>query len=85
MASAKDGYEKISEIFSNELKSIDNNPASIEERKNEYRKFTGNLDKEFIATVEDVIRLTPTIVEVIVKAPLAAKILPRTVLQTSEL
>ncbi|MBK9403224.1 MAG: FAD-dependent oxidoreductase [Ignavibacteria bacterium] len=73
MASAKDGYEKISEIFSNELKSIDNNPASIEERKNEYRKFTGNLDKEFIATVEDVIRLTPTIVEVIVKAPLAAK------------
>ncbi|MBS1550514.1 MAG: FAD-dependent oxidoreductase [Bacteroidetes bacterium] len=73
MASAKDGYEKISEIFSGELRNTYNDPASIELRKNELKKFIKNLDKELIATVEDVIRLTPTIVEVIVKAPLAAK------------
>ncbi len=73
MASAKDGYEKISEIFSSEIRNTYNDPASIELRKNELKKFIKNLDKELTATVEDVIRLTPTIVEVIVKAPLAAK------------
>ena len=36
-------------------------------------RWSPRLDEELIATVEDVVRLTPTIVEVIVKAPAAAR------------
>ena len=34
---------------------------------------TAKLDEQLLATVERVVRLTPTIVEVIVKAPAAAR------------
>jgi hypothetical protein len=38
-----------------------------------WKALTTQLDQDLLATVEDVVRLTPTIVEVIVKAPAAAR------------
>jgi NAD(P)H-flavin reductase/NADPH-dependent glutamate synthase beta subunit-like oxidoreductase len=71
MASAKKGYSHVVALFADELKSID--PAAQPERERAWRALGRRLDEELTATVEDVIRLTPTIVEVIVKAPAAAR------------
>jgi len=70
MASAKDGYPHIVRLFENELASLDSNQAA---RDAEWSAFVARLDDELTARVEDVVRLTPTIVEVIVKAPAAAR------------
>ncbi len=59
MASAKDGYVHIAKLF----------PETGVHAKHDFSK----LDHAFTATVEAVNRLTPTIVEVIVKAPFAAQ------------
>jgi NAD(P)H-flavin reductase len=71
MASAKDGYPHIVRLFTRELASLDPNlqPA----RDAAWSQLVERLDDEMNARVEDVIRLTPTIVEVIVKAPAAAR------------
>ncbi len=71
MASAKDGYPKVVELFADELKSLD--AGTQPERDDAWTSLIARLDREFTATVEDVIRLTPTIVEVIVRAPAAAR------------
>jgi NAD(P)H-flavin reductase/NADPH-dependent glutamate synthase beta subunit-like oxidoreductase len=71
MASAKDGYPKILELFSDELRSL--SPARQKERDESWRNLVSRLDSELVARVERVVRLTPTIVEVIVKAPAAAR------------
>ncbi|MQA31127.1 MAG: pyridine nucleotide-disulfide oxidoreductase [Luteitalea sp.] len=71
MASAKDGYPKVVELFADELKSLD--PARQAERDRAWRALVATMDHELNACVEDVVRLTPTIVEVIVKAPAAAR------------
>ena len=71
MASAKDGYRKVLELFADEMARLE--PARQPERDASWRRLVGALDAEFIATVQDVVRLTPTIVEVIVKAPAAAR------------
>ncbi len=71
MASAKTGYPRVVELFADELKALD--PARQAERDRAWRAFGRRIDEELTATVEDVIRLTPTIVEVIVKAPAAAR------------
>ena len=71
MASAKTGYKKVIDLFGNQ--------PSSEEGKNhqalsaEWRTFVGHLDSELRATVEHVERLTPTIVEIVVRAPRAAR------------
>jgi len=71
MASAKDGFPHVVRLFAAELSSLDapTQPA----RDAAWTAFVRRLDDEFNATVEDVVRLTPTIVEVIVKAPAAAR------------
>jgi NADPH-dependent glutamate synthase beta subunit-like oxidoreductase/NAD(P)H-flavin reductase len=61
MASAKDGYPKISELY----------PGATTTKT--FSDFTKKLDQNFLATVVEVKRLTPTIVEIIVKAKLASK------------
>jgi NAD(P)H-flavin reductase len=71
MASAKKGYPKVAALFADEMKALD--PARQPERDARWRALCERLDGEFTARVEEVIRLTDTIVEVIVKAPAAAR------------
>jgi NADPH-dependent glutamate synthase beta subunit-like oxidoreductase/NAD(P)H-flavin reductase len=71
MASAKDGYRKVLELFAEEIAAVD--AARQPARDTSWRRLLATLDAEFTATVQDVVRLTPTIVEVIVKAPAAAR------------
>ena len=71
MASAKFGYPKIVELFERDLAALD--PGQQEARDREWADLIARLDEDLTARVEDVIRLTPTIVEVIVKAPAAAR------------
>ncbi|MEO8447134.1 MAG: FAD-dependent oxidoreductase [bacterium] len=73
MASAKDGYEKVAELFSKEISNLNTDPEAVSQREKNFDELILNLDNELIATVEEVVRLTPTIVEVIVRAPLAAR------------
>lgn len=71
MASAKRGYPHVVALFQNSFS--ENNLAELEMRETAFKNFSQNLDRNLKATVENVVRLTPTIIEVIVKAPLAAK------------
>jgi NADPH-dependent glutamate synthase beta subunit-like oxidoreductase/NAD(P)H-flavin reductase len=71
MASAKDGYRKVVELFADDIaaQSADEQP----QRDAAWQRLAQTLDYELLAVVEDVVRLTPTIVEVIVRAPAAAR------------
>ena len=71
MASAKHGYAEVATLFARELAALD--PSAQPARDAAWRTLTSRLDDALLATVEDVVRLTPTIVEVIVKAPAAAR------------
>ncbi|MCC7418418.1 MAG: FAD-dependent oxidoreductase [Acidobacteria bacterium] len=71
MASAKDGYPHVVKLFAKELAALD--PAAQPERDARWAAFSRRLDEELVAHVEKVVRLTPTIVEVIVRAPAAAR------------
>jgi NADPH-dependent glutamate synthase beta subunit-like oxidoreductase/NAD(P)H-flavin reductase len=70
MASAKHGYEHVAALFP-EIKNLQ--PAEQAERYARLNALFEMLDSELLATVHAVNRLTPTIVEVVVKAPLAAR------------
>jgi NADPH-dependent glutamate synthase beta subunit-like oxidoreductase/NAD(P)H-flavin reductase len=71
MASAKQGYREIRRLFEAELASLD--PQRQAEREAQFRGLIARLDDDLIARVVRVDRLTPTIVEVIVRAPAAAR------------
>ncbi len=71
MASAKHGFPRIVELFARELSALD--PAAQPARDQAWSALVSRLDTDLSARVEDVVRLTPTIVEVIVKAPAAAR------------
>jgi NADPH-dependent glutamate synthase beta subunit-like oxidoreductase/NAD(P)H-flavin reductase len=71
MASAKHGYPHIVKLFAADLESLD--AARQEERDRAWDALVQRLEAELLAHVEEVVRLTPTIVEVIVKAPAAAR------------
>lgn len=71
MASAKHGYEKVVEIFADELATRGDLPQT--ERDQIFDHLEATLDEQLRAYVVKVERLTPTIVDVIVKAPLQAK------------
>jgi NAD(P)H-flavin reductase len=71
MASAKHGYERVVEIFADELSS--RIPLAQSERDAIFDNLEKTLDEELRAYVVKVDRLTPTIVDVIVKAPLQAR------------
>jgi NAD(P)H-flavin reductase len=70
MASAKDGYPEVVRLFSHELEKLKAAEQGARDAKRD--AFFQKLDAAFLATVEAVNRLTPTIVEVVVKAPYAA-------------
>ncbi len=71
LGSAKDGFPHVVRVFAREIANLD--PAGQPARDAAWRKLTATLDDQLRATVVRVDRLTPTIVEVIVRAPLAAK------------
>ena len=71
MASAKDGYPRVVELFAGEIARLD--PAAQPARERAWRSMVERLDDQLLARVERVVRLTPTIIEVIVRAPAAAR------------
>ncbi len=71
MASAKDGYPRVVELFADALSALD--PAGQPAREAAWGRIVDTLDGQLLARVERVVRLTPTIIEVIVKAPAAAR------------
>jgi NAD(P)H-flavin reductase len=71
MASAKDGYPHVAALFAPHIAALD--PREQPARDGAWEAFAGRLDRDLRATVHEVIRLTPTIVEVVVAAPAAAR------------
>jgi len=71
MASARDGFPHVTALFEDELAALDSGKQS--ERNRSWKRLCAELDREFVARVAEVRRLTPTIVEVIVDAPAAAR------------
>ena len=70
MASAKDGYPYICKLFAKELGALD--VTAQGDRDHALMEFYRRLDTQLLATVQEVKRLTPTIVEIIVHAPMQA-------------
>ena len=71
MASARDGYSQVVSLFQDALKSLEDTRQV--ERDRRWKDLTAFLDSELVPRVSEVRRLTPTIVEVIVRAPAAAR------------
>jgi NAD(P)H-flavin reductase len=71
MASAKHGYPHVVALFADHLAALD--PKDQPRREQGWQSLVGKLDDQLLARVEKVVRLTPTIVEVIVRAPAAAR------------
>lgn len=71
MASARDGYPYIVRLFERELAALE--PARQAQRDAGFEALKARLDGELVATVVDVKRLTPTIVEVVAHAPMQAR------------
>ena len=71
MASAKHGYKRVVEAFAEELGERGELPQW--ERDSIFDKLVATLDEQLRAYVVKVERLTPTIVDVVVKAPLQAR------------
>jgi len=67
MASAKDGYPHIARLFAHQLERADGSAQPV------WAALTARLDSDLRARVHEIKRLTPTIVEVIVRAPAAAR------------
>ncbi|WNG28888.1 pyridine nucleotide-disulfide oxidoreductase [Cystobacter fuscus] len=74
MASAKDGYPEVARLYAKEVAALDFNDELAQARRDEkLAAHFGKLDEALLARVVTVNRLTPTIVEVVVKAPFAAQ------------
>jgi NADPH-dependent glutamate synthase beta subunit-like oxidoreductase/NAD(P)H-flavin reductase len=71
MASAKHGFPAIAALFADELAAL--RPEEQPARDEAWAALAARLDDELRPTVHEVRRLTPTIVEVVVRAPAAAR------------
>ncbi|MDD2864641.1 MAG: pyridine nucleotide-disulfide oxidoreductase [Methylococcales bacterium] len=71
MSSAKNGYPYVVKLFEQELAGL--NPSQQAERDAAAKNLFARLDDSFKATIVEINRLTPTIVEIVIKAPLAAE------------
>jgi NADPH-dependent glutamate synthase beta subunit-like oxidoreductase/NAD(P)H-flavin reductase len=71
MASAKDGFPEVVALFAEEIAALkaEDQPA----RDAAFERLSETLDENLVARVERVERLTPTIVEVVVRAPMQAR------------
>ena len=74
MASAKNGYPYIVKLFQKDLAALD--PTLQPQRQAQLKEFQRKLDDVLRAHIVEINRLTPTIVEVIVRAPLAKHFCP---------
>jgi len=72
MASAKHGYPQVAALFPLDLDAVIDD-ATHAAREAAWKALTTKLDDELLATVAAVNRLTPTIVEVVVRAKRAAR------------
>jgi NADPH-dependent glutamate synthase beta subunit-like oxidoreductase/NAD(P)H-flavin reductase len=78
MASAKDGYEHVAALFAGEISAAENLNAGDDAIRRvaggeDFARLVEKLDDELIARVVRVDRLTPTIVDVVVRAPTQAR------------
>ncbi len=71
MASAKDSYPHIVRLFQKQLAALD--PTGQPARDRAWDEFCTRLDELLLPKIVEVVRLTPSIVEIVVKAPMAAK------------
>jgi hypothetical protein len=71
MASAKDGFPEIRRLFAQEIAA--QLSADQPRREAAWKQLVDRLDDQILAKVVDVLRLTPTVVEVIVRAPFQAR------------
>jgi NAD(P)H-flavin reductase len=71
MASAKNGYQKIADLFEQDIRIAEREDYVPD--RTELESFFEQLDHEFKPTVVHVEKLTPTITEIIVHAPAAAR------------
>jgi NADPH-dependent glutamate synthase beta subunit-like oxidoreductase/NAD(P)H-flavin reductase len=71
MASARAAYPYVKALFRHDLERLSEELQGARDARR--RALFERLDDELIATVAEVVRLTPTIVEVIVRAPAAAR------------
>ncbi len=71
MASAKDGYPYIARLFEKDIAALRIEDQAARDRA--LQSFFHTLADRLLATVREVKRLTPTIIEVIVRAPLQAE------------
>ena len=71
MASAKHGYPQVVSLFAKDIARLD--PAAQAQRDAAWDALVKTLDDQWHARVEYVQRLTPTIVEVVVRAPAAVR------------
>ena len=71
MASAKHGYLQVVALFADDIAGLD--PAAQPQRDGAWDALITRLDDQLLARVEYVARLTETIVEVVVRAPAAAR------------
>jgi NADPH-dependent glutamate synthase beta subunit-like oxidoreductase/NAD(P)H-flavin reductase len=73
MASAKDGHPAVVALFERDIAAALADPGGQPARELGWRALADRLDDELRAVVEEVNRLTPTIVEVVVRAPRQAR------------
>jgi NADPH-dependent glutamate synthase beta subunit-like oxidoreductase/ferredoxin-NADP reductase len=79
MASAKFGYEAVCALFADEIAAVETEAGAGREegreaeRAERFTRLVEKLDDELIARVVRVERLTPTIVDVVVRAPMQAR------------
>ncbi len=71
MASARDGHHCVVDLFAEEIAQAD--PTGEAARLRSYLEELARLDDGLIGRVERVERLTPTIIDVVVRSPLAAR------------
>jgi NADPH-dependent glutamate synthase beta subunit-like oxidoreductase/NAD(P)H-flavin reductase len=73
MASAKDGYPFVTKLFARELMELERSPEAQTMRDSQWDDLLRTLDDGLLPIVHQVNRLTPTIVEVVVRAPFASQ------------
>ena len=71
MASARDGYPHVVALFRHDLAKLGEEAQAAREARRQ--ALFARLDDDLVAVVHEVRRLTPTIVEVVVRAPAAAR------------
>ncbi|HVY47648.1 MAG TPA: FAD-dependent oxidoreductase, partial [Minicystis sp.] len=71
MASAKDAYPHVVALFRHHIAKLGEEPQAARDARR--RQLFERLDTDLRAVVHDVVRLTSTIVEVVVRAPAAAR------------